>query len=169
MMDSFISKGGRIDTVRSTQPSKSPRVTRDDGSRGNKQEYHQQQDDPVDELDIHVSDQEKAQEADGQKEGEFSTISLKTIREAMITQARQQDRLSEADPIYNKALLAYQAYLSHTEMVAELPEIDTQGEKTQFGKLNDLIKQDFDIVNIKSGQSYDELITDLWNQIFSAS
>lgn len=169
-MDSFISKGGRVDTVRTTQPNKSPRVTRDDGSHGNKSNpEHPEHDTPVDQIDIHVDDEAAAKEP-VENDAQTSSVSLVMIRDAMIVQARQNKTPPEdADPEFKKALSAYKTYLSQTTMVPELQTTDEQGRKTKFGMLSDLVDHGLDRVNIQRGQSYDDLIISLWNQTFSTS
>lgn len=169
-MDSFIPKGGIIDRLRSLGPNKSPRVTRDDGSHGNKRGRDgKQENDPVDQIDIEHTQEtsipdEKSQEQTGEKTAQ---ISLKLIRDAMIAQATKTESPPEADPDYKKALSAYATYTSITAPPPELQQTDEQGRKTKFGKLIDLIDDGQDHVTIIRGQSYDDLITTLWDQRFS--
>lgn len=169
-MDSFIPKGGRIDTVRSARPSKSPRVTREDGSHGNKR--GQKDHDPVDQIDIdptHLEENSQNHEAGSSERPKTSTISLKMIRDAMIAQATKTVPSLEADPDYKRALSAYGTYSSITAPPPELQNTDEQGHKTKFGKLSDLIDHGMDHVAVNRGQSYDDLIVTLWNQEFTTS
>lgn len=165
-MDSFIGKDSRVDSVRTVRPNKSPRVTREDGSHGNKEEYHPDHEEPKDQVDIHAGEEIDNTGDHTSNPKTTAHISLKTIRDAMVAQARQSSLPEEADPAYRKALSAYKSYLSQTTLVPELQETDERGRKTQFGKLNDLIRHGVDQVSIERGQSYDDLVTDLWDQTF---
>lgn len=167
-MDSFIPKGGVIDRLRSARLSKSPRVTRDNGSHGNKGKRDRKKE-PEDKIDIDSShleekpDQNTSESVDKLK---ISSISLKIIRDAMIAQATKTQSPPDADPDYRKALSAYGTYSSITAPPSELEKTDKQGKKTKFGKINDLIDHGMDQVAVERGQSYDDLIIQLWNQEF---
>lgn len=169
-MDSFIPKGGIVDRLRTTRPNKSPRVTRDDGSHGNKGgQGSDDENEPQDKIDIdlnHLDEKtENVDEVNGERPKK-SIISLKIIRNAMIAQATKTQSPPDADPDYHKALSAYGSYSSITAPPPELEKIDEQGQKTKFGKINDLIDHGMDQINIERGQPYDEVILALWDQTF---
>lgn len=161
MVDNLTGKF-TIDTLR-TQPNKSLKVTRDNGSHGNKRGQQQSEPrEPEDQIDITISADEVEIESTGEalaEDKKTSKVSLKTVYEAMMVQSREE--VGDADPSYRKAL---NAYGSQASTASKSKLVDEDGHKTVLGKLQDLIDKGFDVVEVDLGQPYERLIGTLWSQ-----
>ncbi len=170
-MDSFVPKNNRVDTVRSLKPNKSPRVTREEGSRGNKRESSNQHghdiEDQIDiKTDLDIQDEEIVDPTIEVSKNE-AIFSLKKLRDALLKNQIKAHIPEDANPDFKKAFQAYQTYLSQADyIVSQSSGNEGKNYQSKLDKIDDLIEKGYDEISVISQAPYEDIIDHLWDQEF---